>query len=215
LNAETIGLLSVVIGVLSFTTVLQAQSTPTAGHTFERVFVGIGVMCGTDDSEHRVTLPGSGTSGSPIASTIDAGVWLSHRVGIGVEYLKPSTVELDINSIFGSIVQTERETVFAVTGRVRAARLSRATVDLTAGLGPLWQDWNTTPASCCSQTVATSQEKTRAGLAGVDISVLLAPHFAIAPVARVYWFSRNSNRDWPHYGSSTRLLAGLLASAVW
>jgi hypothetical protein len=207
--------LTIAIGVLSFTTVVQAQSTPSSAHTFERAFVGIGVMGGTDDSEQRVTLPGSGTNGSPLALTIDAGVWLTHRVGIGVEYLKPSSVELDISSVFGSIVQTEHETLLAVTGRIRAARRSRATVDLTAGVGPLWQGWNTTPANCCSQTVATGQETTTAGLAGVNISVLLAPHFAITPLARVYWFSRNSNRDWPHYGSSTRLLAGVLASAMW
>jgi hypothetical protein len=42
--------------------------------------------------------------------------------------------------------------------------------------------------------------------------VLLAPHFAIAPLARVCWFSRNSNRDWEHYGSSIVFIVRLLKS---
>jgi hypothetical protein len=169
------------------------------------------------------TIPGIGRStlGLPVlnrslaALTIVGGVWLTPRIGVGVEFLKPGAVEVGYSNtdLAVSVDQIEDETVFAVTGRIRAWRSSRTTVELTGGVGPLLQGSRDVVISHqVVTTTNTDQQTTNAWLAGVDISVSVAQHLAISPLGRIYAFSRNRTRDtFMSYGSSARLLAGVVA----
>jgi hypothetical protein len=192
-------------------------------------FVGASFGLSTNDAASRMRLYEEGRA---YLWLVEAGFAISERVGLGVEFSRPSaataftTVGLGRAQISGTL--TERALVGLLRGRL--ATVGRAAFDIVGGAGMLLQHHETggcVPAqSRCEATDGASlDELARAFAMGLDIPTRVAAHFELAAMVRAYFLRRGehttiSERDpnitWQNeWRSSTRTAVLFNGRVVW
>lgn len=165
-----------------------------------------------------------------LAQSTAAGVAVSRRIGVGVEYSRPSAAEAFTTVGAGraqlSGRQEERVLLGVIRGRIAGS--TRLAVDAVGGAGVLFQHHEMggcDPAVVrCEDTSGPAlDERAPTFVAGVDVPIRLAPHFAVAADLRAYFLRRSDHVSgdgvfypWQQeWHSSTRVAAAVSARLLW
>jgi len=217
---ETLTLFVAALLFVASASVASAQSIGDA--QLPRAYVGAGVAPATNDAESRMRLGGNT---SPLMWLIEGGARVAPRIGVGVEYVQPSTLTAETRG--RSFDATGRQEERLLTGliRGRAWGSGRLAVDVVGGAGVLFQHHEQRDAPCFSGCAVTVQNdlnrQAPAFSLGADVPVRLAPHIGISGVVRFYALRRGDTTALPgtpwqfSYTSSTRFAVGVTARARW
>ena len=174
-----------------------AQSADSATRPLPSVFAGIGIGPATNDAASRMRLYEEGWATTWLA---EAGVAISGRVGIGVEYSQPSPAKAftTVGSGRAQIAGRQDERVLLAVLRARLGGVNRWAVDAVGGGGILLQHHATgacVPAQnrCENTDGLFLDERAPAFAVGLDIPVRVARHFEIATAVRAYFLRRGEH----------------------
>jgi hypothetical protein len=213
--------------VMLLATTAAAQPSATGGPSLPAAFVGSSIGPATNDASARMRL-----YEDPRARVwlIEAGAAVSERIGVGVEYSRPSAVKAFTTVGAGRAQisgRQEEQTLLGVV-RGRLAGSGRWAVDAVGGAGVLFQHHES--GSCapvrtrCDDTSGLSvDEHAPAFMVGAQVPIRVARHFEIAIDTRAWFLRRGEhtsasdiNLTWQfEWRSSTRLAALAGARFVW
>jgi hypothetical protein len=189
-----------------------------------RAFVGAGLGAGTSDAERRMRLVGEGSS---LIWLVEGGAALATRVGVGVEFARPTAVSASTSGRSFNTSGRQEERVLVGLVRVRAFGFDRWTLDVAGGGGLLFQHHELRFAPCVSGCNDTTREvldrRAPAFAFGADVPVRLGRHFAVSALARYYALFRGEHVTelpvlvpWPYeWKSSRRLAISISGRAGW
>jgi hypothetical protein len=191
------------------------------------VFVGAGLGPSTDDASSRMRL-----YEDRLATTwiIEGGVAVADRVGLGVEYSRPSAATAFTTFGAGRFQSSGRQEEQVLIGllRLRLTATPRWGLDVVGGAGVLFQHHasglcDPAQAECDATDGPSRDERALALAAGADVPIILARHVAIVPAVRAYWLRRGEhtsdidiNLPWQfEWKSSARLAAFASGRVIW
>jgi hypothetical protein len=215
----------VTVCVLLSVTSTAAQAADSV--PLPRVFLGAGVGPSTNDAASRMRLFEKGVAAVWL---LEAGAAASERIGIGVEYSRPSTATAftTIGAGRAQIAGRQQEQQLLAMVRARLIGVNRWAADMVGGAGILFQHHESgqcVPARTrCENTDGFSLDhRAPAFAAGLDIPVKVASHFEMVVDARAYFLRRGEhtsasdiNLSWQYeWQSSTRATVGVIGRVVW
>jgi hypothetical protein len=219
----------VLIATFSIVRVAGATGQPAArpAPALPAVFVGAGLGPSTNDASSRMRLYEDGRATTWI---IEGGVAVADRVGLGVEYSRPSAATAFTTFGAGRFQSSGRQEEQALIGvlRMRLTATPRWALDVVGGAGVLFQHHASglcEPAQAvCDATDGPSRDEHALALAtGADVPFTLTRHFALVPAVRAYWLRRGDhtsdtdiNLPWQfEWKSSTRVAAFASGRVIW
>jgi glycosyl transferase family 4 len=184
-----------------------------------QVFGSIGIGATSDDAIDRFPI----TYRTPAASRntlIEAGVFVSARVGVAAELLKAPDLSARTTGLFGIFEAVETERALTVTVRIEAVHWQAATLELLGGGGGVFASAQTTATdrSTGTSVVRNDSQAARALVGGVDVPLRIVPHVYGVGTFRVYQFERDPMPIVAYdrqVGPSTRMIFGALARVAW
>jgi hypothetical protein len=183
-----------------------------------QVFGSIGIGATSDDALDRFPI----TYGTPAASRntlIEAGVFVSARIGVAAELLKAPDLSARTTGHFGVFEAVETERALTVTVRIKAVHWQAATLELLGGGGVVFASAQTTSTPLAGPSVVRNDSQ--AGLTlvgGIDVPLRIVPHVYGVGTFRVYQFERDPMPIVAYnsqVGPSTQMIFGALARVVW
>jgi hypothetical protein len=219
-SLATVGVLAQVV----FCGSVLAQSGQPSAAALPSAFLGVGLAAVSSDAESRMRLH------SPPASwewSLEAGVRLQSRVGLGVEFTRAPDVSATTSGETFRSSGLQRERTLLVLCRARLVSSTRWALDGVGGAGILFQHHEVRQAPCytgCDFTYEdTLDHHAPAFSFGVDVPVRAGRHASVVAVARYYLLRRGENVaslpavvPWQYeWHTSTRLAAGVSARLVW
>ena len=224
----------IVARTVSIAAVSLVPAALAAGQTVARpaaalpvVFVGAGFGPSTNDASSRMRLYEDGLATTWI---VDGGVAVADRIGLGVEYSRPSAATAFTTFGAGRFQSSGRQEEQALIGvlRMRLTATPRWALDVVGGAGVLFQHHASglcepAQAACDAADGPSRDEHALALAAGADVPITLARHFAIVPAVRAYWLRRGEhtsdtdiNLPWQfEWKSSTRVAAFASGRVIW
>jgi hypothetical protein len=215
-RSPTVLAMCAVLLVLARPSLARGQAARSVSIT-DHGFVGAGVFGASDDSSDRVRFP---DQGSPGVFLFEANFFRAGRAGFGMEFLNLGTVTGSYDALCCILSDKQREISVLGVFRERAWGRSRLAVDIIGAAGVLLQHRETSTAyrfSPPSTAISTIEDRRSPAFAvGMDLPLLLAPHVAVAPLARLYFLQRGLlyTADVAR-GSSTRPAIGLSGRVMW
>jgi hypothetical protein len=156
---------------------------------------------------------------------IEGGARVAPRIGIGVEFVMPSTLTAETRGHTFDSTGTQDEQVLLGLIRGRAWATDRIAVDVLGGVGVLFQHHEQRNAPCftgCAVTLQNDLDRRAPAFSlGADVPVRLAPHVAVSGLVRIYALRRGDttgrfDTPWQFaFTSSTRFAVGVTARARW
>jgi hypothetical protein len=179
---------------------------------------GAGLDLATDDDSERVRFPDKG-SGSGSLWFVHGTVFVGRRIGVGIEVIMLGAVTGSYNALCCLLTDKEKENALLATARWRTLRRSRIGLDAVGGIGAMFQHRETRTSLRFlpnSETVTTEGRHSPGFVLGIDAPVVLVPHLAVSPVARLYFLQRGT-RDGANvaFASSRRFALGITAGVGW
>ncbi len=188
------------------------------------MFFGGGVAPATDDAASRMRLFGDGSS---LVWLIESGAAVSSRVGVGVEFTRPTTLDAETSgrSFWASGRQRERILVGLLRARVTGS--DRVALDLVGGAGVLLQHHEQRQAPCfsgCADTIAEELDHQAPAFAlGADVPLRVTPHVWLNAAIRWYALRRGDHVTgfpaeipWQfEWRSSNRFAMGVTGRVGW
>lgn len=177
-------------------------------------FAAVAPLSMTDDAHDRL-------SGSRLADEsfwlVDATVFVSRNVGIGVEVMPLGSVTRQDRAIFFQGNDAEDEHAVLVMARARILAKRRFALDTVFGGGIAFEHWSFhSDYSGVFPSVITDRtfdEKNPALGIGVDAPLSLIPHVALLPIVRLHLV--NHDTEIASNGWSTRVSIGIGAGVKW
>jgi hypothetical protein len=202
---------------LSWPPVTSAQSTRPDEGLQPRVFAGAALALTSTDLDARMRLAADTRAR---AWFVEAGLALSGRVGVGLEFGGPSEATGETRGISFISRGLQRERFLIGVGRVRVVGSSRWGVDVIGGAGALFQHHESLWAFCatCKDAGRTIvHHDAPAFVVGVDVPFRVAGPLWLGAVVRYHVLARGWHQgEGPEYvpwqdewKSSRRLSAGL------
>ena len=204
-----------------------AQPPARSSAALPLVFVGAGFGPSSRDAPSRMRLY---EDEQATMWLIEGGVAVSERLGIGVEYSRPSAATAFTTFGAGRFQSSGRQEEQVLVGLLRA-RLAGAgvwAVDLVGGAGVLLQHHATglcDPAQtvCEADDGPAVDERALTLVFGADLPLRLARHFSLVPAFRLYSLRRGDhtsetdiNLPWQfEWQSSTRAAVLVSGRATW
>jgi hypothetical protein len=219
-----VGSITPLIAALLFVASSSVASAQSIGDgRLPRAFVGAGVAPATDDADSRMRLVGDT---SPLMWVIEGGARVAPRIGVGVEFVMPSTLTAETRGHTFDSTGRQEERVLLGLIRGRAWASDRIAVDVLGGAGVLFQHHEERTAPCfsgCAFTVQNDLDRRAPAFSvGADVPIRLAPHVAVSGLVRFYALQRGDTTTglfatpWQfEFKSSTRFAAGVTARARW
>ena len=174
----------------------------------ERGFLGLTTAVARDDGRQQ------GPTRSPYAWSIEGAFFISDRIALGAELLKPGDLQ-SLSSLRSRTTETEqRERAVLATVRARIKREEPVAFDAVAGIGGVRQETTFRSTSSFfgappSVTTGTDTASWLALLAGIEVRIRVVEYLHVTPTARAYYFNRPDTR------SSLRPTAGVALRASW
>ncbi len=217
-----VGLLCAGPGALPVLAQADAASLPLA-----RVFVGAEGGLLSNDAADRIAERLDPRPGSSFGWAFEAGVALSHRFGVGIEFAGVPSLALETaGTSFRSRGEQDERTLIPLA-RARVASSRTVALDFVGGVGLLIQQLKRIEYACF-RGCAPYQEETLtrrvpAVMLGVDVPVQVARHLAVAGVLRAHLLRRGEPTPlatgripWQHeWASSSRVAVGGTARVTW
>jgi hypothetical protein len=168
-----------------------------------------------------------GGDASPLMWLIEGSARVAPRIGIGAEFVQPSTLTAQTHgqSFNETGKQEERLVIGLIRGRAWTS--DRLAVDVVGGAGALFQHHERRVAPCFSGCAVTLQNdldrRAPAFSLGADMPVRLGPHVGVSGLVRFYALRRGDQTTrfpaivpWQfEFKSSTRFAVGVTARARW
>ena len=217
--------LVVLLALVSSEIAVSGQSRNDAVPEMPRASLGVSFGFATKDSDARMRLY---DGASAVNWMIDGGIGLGSRVGAGIEYSRPRT--LTGSTVVGvgrtQIVGRQVEHVAVGVLRGRVAGRGAWALDVVGGAGVLVHHHFSggctppkQPRTDCPADRSALYGKAPAIVAGVDVPVQPAGHFAVVFQPRYYVLRRGDNptpRTFQvEHHSSTRFAMNLGARLLW
>lgn len=203
---------------------VHAQTAEADAVPLPRAFVGTGLGPATSDAESRMRLFGEGSS---LIWFLEGGVAVTTRVGVGVEFARPTTVSAVTSGRSFHASGRQKERVLVGLLRVRAFGFHRLALDVVGGAGLLFQHHELRFAPCfsgCDDTTRETLDRRAPAFAlGADVPLRLSRHFLVSGLVRYYALRRGEHVTempvlvpWQYeWKSSTRLAVGISGRAGW
>jgi hypothetical protein len=168
--------------------------------------------------------------GIATALVVEAGAALGARIGIGVEYSRPSAATADTTVGAGrfQIAGRQEEQVILGLLRGRLAGTGRWALDVVGGAGALFQHHVSggcaPPVARCEDTSGpVVDERAWAFVVGADVPISVGHHFEVSAALRVYNLRRGEhtsaqdiNLSWQYeWRTSTRAAVTFNGRLVW
>lgn len=219
-------LFSSVLASALLATALLAQSTSnTDSPALPRVFIGVALGPTSGDESSRMRLFEETASHMWL---VEGGLAIAERVGVGVEYSRPSAVTGSTTVGVGrfQIVGRQEEQLTLGVMRARLYGSSHVAFDVVGGAGVLVHRHLTgnctPPRERCDSTEGPSlYGKAPAFVVGADLPFRVARHLAVAAQPRLYLlrrgdYSEQGSAPWQYeHHSSTRFGLGVSGRVVW
>ncbi|HUE87878.1 MAG TPA: hypothetical protein VMO26_17535 [Vicinamibacterales bacterium] len=201
-----------------------AQSNDSTFVPLPRGFVGVGLAKASSDAESRMRLVGEDSS---LVWLLEAGVAVTPRFGVSVEFAKPTAVAASTRGRSFQAFGRQEERALIGLARVRAWGFDHWAVDLVGGAGVLFQHHELRSAPCFSGCAETRREtlahRAAAFSLGAEIPVRVTGHFSLSAVARYCALRRGEHVTelpnlipWQYeWKSSARIGVGIVGRAVW
>jgi len=181
--------------------------------------VGAGVVIAPDDAEARVQRADPSDSISQIRVPVHAAVYVTSRIGFGVEAMTLGRLTPTLASTMSfKVTDDEQESVIVGTVHARLVGDRRFSLEAAGGIGALRIDRTTRttfPGGVVPPFVVSDKSNHRAIMAGLDAPFRAARHLTVGPTVRVYWLRRDTQTGSRSSRPSTRLMAGLSAGLAW
>lgn len=175
-----------------------AQPAASPAAPMPRGFVGAGIGIITNDAAARMLVSEDGIASMWL---VEAGAAVSKRVSLGVEFSRPSEATAATVVGKGTTQHSGRQTeqLLLAMIRARAAGNSRASLDIVAGGGLLFQRHQA--GSCifaqprCEDTSGDSlRNRSHAYVVGAEFPVRVGTRLEIVGSGRVYFLRRGVHR---------------------
>ena len=210
----TCRILTYAASMLMASGVVLAQSRSTIDARPGHGFAVVAPLAITDDAQDRL-------SGSRLADEsfwlVDAAVFVSRNMGIGVELMPLGSLTRHDRAIFFEGNDAEDEHAVLVMARARTLAKPRFALDVVFGGGIAFEhrSFHSEYRGVFPSVITdrTFDEKNPAVGIGVDAPLSLIPHVAVLPIVRLHLVNHNTERD--ANGWSTRVSVGIGAGVKW
>jgi hypothetical protein len=184
-----------------------------------QVFGSAGIGATSDDAADRFPIAYR-TPAPPRNTLIEAGVFVSARVGVAAELLSVPDLSARTSGDFGVFEAVETERALTGTVRIKAFHWQVAALELLGGGGVVFASAQTTvtPRSTGTSFVQSDSQTARTLVGGVDVPLRIVRHVYGVGTFRVYQFDRDPMPIVAYdrqVGPSTRMIFGALARVVW